>query len=400
MNLPFHIASRYLFSKKSKNIINIISWISMISIGVGSLALIVVLSVFNGLQSLVESMYESFEPDLKITIVEGKTIDLSEFPLDRITAISGIDQYTRVIEEVVGIKNGENQCIATLKGVEDSFLSMTNIDTALIDGHAVLESQGINYGLVGYGIASRLGLYLENGENLNIYIPKRGDISSLSMSNAFTFKQITPSGIFFINPDFDEKYIVVPFSFLQEALKYEDQVTSIEISLSDANQLKSIQSTLKNILGEKYLVENRYEMNALLYKTNQAEKWITFMILAFILIIAAFNILSSLTILIMDKKEDIKVLRSMGASKSLIKRIFFTEGILINLIGAGGGLLIGTIICLLQQHVGLLKLGGGIVEYYPVEIQPLDFILITTTVIIIGGFSSYFPVKLLTKKLL
>lgn len=400
MNLPFHIASRYLFSKKSKNIINIISWISMISIGVGSLALIVVLSVFNGLQSLVESMYESFEPDLKITIVEGKTIDLSEFPLDRITAISGIDQYTRVIEEVVGIKNGENQCIATLKGVEDSFLSMTNIDTALIDGHAVLESQGINYGLVGYGIASRLGLYLENGENLNIYIPKRGDISSLSMSNAFTFKQITPSGIFFINPDFDEKYIVVPFSFLQEALKYEDQVTSIEISLSDANQHKSIQSTLKNILGEKYLVENRYEMNALLYKTNQAEKWITFMILAFILIIAAFNILSSLTILIMDKKEDIKVLRSMGASKSLIKRIFFTEGILINLIGAGGGLLIGTIICLLQQHVGLLKLGGGIVEYYPVEIQPLDFILITTTVIIIGGFSSYFPVKLLTKKLL
>lgn len=400
MNLPFHIASRYLFSKKSKNIINIISWISMISIGVGSLALIVVLSVFNGLQSLVESMYESFEPDLKITIVEGKTIDLSEFPLDRITAISGIDQYTRVIEEVVGIKNGENQCIATLKGVEDSFLSMTNIDTALIDGQAVLESQGINYGLVGYGIAARLGLYLENGENLNIYIPKRGDISSLSMSNAFTFKQITPSGIFFINPDFDEKYIVVPFSFLQEALKYEDQVTSIEISLSDANQLKSIQSTLKNILGEKYLVENRYEMNALLYKTNQAEKWITFMILAFILIIAAFNILSSLTILIMDKKEDIKVLRSMGASKSLIKRIFFTEGILINLIGAGGGLLIGTIICLLQQHVGLLKLGGGIVEYYPVEIQPLDFILITTTVIIIGGFSSYFPVKLLTKKLL
>lgn len=400
MNLPFHIASRYLFSKKSKNIINIISWISMISIGVGSLALIVVLSVFNGLQSLVESMYESFEPDLKITIVEGKTIDLSEFPLDRITAISGISQYTRVIEEVVGIKNGENQCIATLKGVEDSFLSMTNIDTALIDGQAVLESQGINYGLVGYGIASRLGLYLENGENLNIYIPKRGDISSLSMSNAFTFKQITPSGIFFINPDFDEKYIVVPFSFLQEALKYEDQVTSIEISLSDANQLKSIQSILKNILGEKYLVENRYEMNALLYKTNQAEKWITFMILAFILIIAAFNILSSLTILIMDKKEDIKVLRSMGASKSLIKRIFFTEGILINLIGAGGGLLIGTIICFLQQHVGLLKLGGGIVEYYPVEIQPLDFILITTTVIIIGGFSSYFPVKLLTKKLL
>ncbi len=400
MNLPFHIASRYLFSKKSKNIINIISWISMISIGVGSLALIVVLSVFNGLQSLVESMYESFEPDLKITMVEGKTIDLSYLPLDKITAISGIDQYTKVIEEVVGIKNGENQCIATLKGVESSFLSMTNIETALIDGQAVLESQGINYGLVGYGIASRLGLYLENGENLNIYIPKRGDISSLSMSNAFTFKQITPSGIFFINPDFDEKYIVVPFSFLQDALNYQYLITSIEISLSDVNQLKPIQSTIKSILGENYLVENRYEMNAILYKTNQAEKWITFMILAFILLIAAFNILSSLTILIMDKKEDIKVLRSMGASKTLIKQIFFTEGILINLIGAGGGLLLGSIICLLQQHVGLLKLGGGIVEYYPVEIQPIDFILITTTVIIIGGFSSYFPVKLLTKKLL
>lgn len=400
MNLPFHIARRYLFSKKSKNIINIISWISMISIGVGSLALIVVLSVFNGLQSLVESMYESFEPDFKITVVEGKTIELSNFPLEKITQLDGIDQYTKVIEEVVGVKNGENQGIATLKGVEDSFLRMTNIDTALIDGQAVLQNQGINYGLVGYGVASKLGLYLENGENLNIYIPKRGDIGSLNISNAFNFKQITPSGIFFINPDFDEKYILVPFSFLEDALDYKNLVTSIELTIKEPSELESIQSKIKSIVGNNYNVENRYEMNALLYKTNQAEKWITFMILAFILVIAAFNILSSLTILIMDKVEDIKVLRSMGANKTLIKRIFFTEGILINLIGAGGGLIIGTIICLLQQHVGLLKLGGGIVEYYPVEIRPLDFILITSTVIIIAGFSSYFPVKLLTKKLL
>lgn len=400
MNLPFHIARRYLFSKKSKNIINIISWISMISIGVGSLALIVVLSVFNGLQSLVESMYESFEPDLRITVVEGKTIELSVFPLEKIIQIEGIAQYTKVIEEVVGVKNGENQGIATLKGVEDSFLTMTNIDTALIDGQAVLHSKGINYGLVGYGIASKLGLYLENGENLNIYIPKRGDVGSLNISNAFNFKQISPSGIYFINPDFDEKYIVVPFNFMKEALEYENQITGLELTIKNPDQLAAIQAKIKAIIGDDYLVENRYEMNALLYKTNQAEKWITFMILAFILVIAAFNILSSLTILIMDKADDIKVLRSMGANKALIKRIFFTEGILINLIGAGGGLLLGTILCLAQQYFGLIALPGGIVEYYPVEIRPFDFILITTTVIIIGGFSSYFPVKLLTRKLL
>ncbi len=400
MNLPLHIARRYLFSKKSKNIINIISWISMISIGVGSLALIVVLSVFNGLQSLVESMYENFEPDLKITIVEGKTIDLSDFPLDSITQLEGVKDYTKVIEEVVGVKNGANQGIATLKGVDNTFLSMTNIDTALIDGQAVLESNGVNYGLVGYGIASKLALYLDNGQNLTIYIPKRGSTSSLNISNAFTFKQITPSGIFFINPEFDEKYIIVPFDFLAEATQRTNQITALELTIDNPNQLEAIQLQMKKILGDEYVVKNRYERNALLYKTNQAEKWVTFMILAFILLIAAFNILSSLTILIMDKKEDIKVLRSMGASKRLIKKIFFAEGILINAIGAGGGLLLGTVICLLQQYVGLLKLGGGIVEYYPVEIQPLDFMLIAFTVMVIGGFSSYFPVKLLTKKLL
>jgi ABC-type lipoprotein release transport system permease subunit len=372
----------------------------MISIGVGSLALIVVLSVFNGLQSLVESMYETFEPDLKITVVEGKTIDLAKFPLDSITQLDGVKEYTKVIEEVVGVKNGANQGIATLKGVDNSFLSMTNIDTALIDGQAVLESNGVNYGLVGYGVASTLALYLDNGQNLTIYIPKRGNSSSLNINNAFTFKQITPSGIFFINPDFDEKYIIVPFDFLAEATQRINQVTAIELTIQNPNQLETIQLQMKKILGDEYVVKNRYERNALLYKTNQAEKWVTFMILAFILLIAAFNILSSLTILIMDKKEDIKVLRSMGASKRLIKKIFFAEGILINAIGAGGGLLLGTIICLLQQYVGLLKLGGGIVEYYPVEIQPLDFILISITVLIIGSFSSYFPVKLLTKKLL
>ncbi len=400
MNLPLHIARRYLFSKKSKNIINIISWISMISIGVGSLALIVVLSVFNGLQSLVESMYENFEPDLKITIVEGKTIDLVDFPLDSITQLEGVKDYTKVIEEVVGVKNGANQGIATLKGVDNSFLSMTNIDTALIDGQAILESNGVNYGLIGYGVASKLALYLDNGQNLTIYVPKRGSASSLNISSAFTFKQITPSGIFFINPEFDEKYIIVPFDFLAEATQRTNQITALELTIDNSNQLEAIQLQMKKILGNEYLVKNRYERNALLYKTNQAEKWVTFMILAFILLIAAFNILSSLTILIMDKKEDIKVLRSMGASKRLIKKIFFAEGILINAIGAGGGLLLGTIICLLQQYVGLLKLGGGIVEYYPVEIQPIDFILIAVTVMVIGGFSSYFPVKLLTKKLL
>lgn len=400
MNLPFHVARRYLFAKKSKNIINLISWISMISIGVGSLALIVVLSVFNGLQSLVESMYENFEPDIKITSIEGKTILLNNFPLKEITTLDGVEQYTRVIEEVVGIKNNENQGIATLKGVDESFLRMTNIDTALIDGSAVIEDKGINFALVGYGVASKLGLYLENQNPLTVYIPKRGSIKSLNINSTFQFKQITPSGIFFINPEFDEKYIIVPIRFIQDALKYDDQITGIELTISNKDDLLPIQSKISSLIGKAYKVENRYETNALLYKTNQAEKWITFMILSFILIIAAFNILSSLTILIIDKTEDIKVLRSLGASKSLIKRIFFTEGILINLIGAGGGLLIGTIICLLQQHVGILKLGGGIVEYYPVEIRPFDFILITITVIIIGGLSSYFPVKLLTRKLL
>jgi ABC-type lipoprotein release transport system permease subunit len=372
----------------------------MLSIGVGSLALLVVLSVFNGLQTLVESMYESFEPDLKITATKGKTIDLSLFPLEEIEQMEGVYHYSKVIEEVVGVKNGDKQCIATIKGVDQSFLEMSNIENLILDGEAVIESNGINYAIVGYGIAARLSMYLQNGENLSIYIPKRGKISSLNLTSAFTFKQISPSSIFFVNPDIDDKYIIAPLAFIQSSLDYDNKITSFELNIKDKDQLENIQEKLQAKLGSDYNVENRYEMNALLYKTNQAEKWITFMILAFILLIAAFNILSSLTILIMDKKEDIKVLRSMGASKKLIEKIFITEGILINIIGAGGGLLLGTILCLAQQYLGLIALPGGIVEYYPVELQGFDFILILITVIIIGGFSSYFPVKVLTKKLL
>ncbi len=400
MKLPLHIAKRYLFSKKSKNIINIISWISIISIGIGSMALIVVLSVFNGLQTLVESMYESFDSDLKITAQHGKTIGLDQFPMEEIGNQEGIIDYTKVIEEIVGVKYKDQQIIATLKAVDDNFIEMSNLDSILIDGSAILESGKFNYAVVGYGIASRTGLYLQENLPLNIYIPKRGKISNLDIGSAFKFKQIMPSAIFFNSPDFDNKYIIVPYRFLEDALEYNNLATAIEIKLAEGIDIVPFQKKLKVILGENYKVTSRYEANALLYKTNQAEKWVTFMILAFILIIAAFNILASLTILIIDKKEDIKILRSMGASKNLIKKIFFTEGILINLIGAGGGLLLGTLICLAQINFGLLKLEGGIVEFYPVEIQVFDFILISFTVLVIGALSSYFPVRILTKKLL
>lgn len=399
MRFAIYIARRYLFSKKSHNVINIISFISMVGVGIGSLALIVVLSAFNGLQDLVEGLYSSFDPDIEITIKSGKTFAVDSFPMNQITQAEGVAHFTRVLEENVLLKYRDRQTIATVKGVEAQFLEMSGLDSMVFDGALVLEQDSIMFAVMGYGIAANLSVYIESAlEPIKVHAAKRTMTVSLDPGRAFRKRNIMAAGIFSINPDFDDKYFLVPYTFAEELLDYPGRVTGIEIGLEPGENADRVKKQLQQIVGDEYTVKTRYEQNELIFKTNKIEKWITYLILSFILVIATFNVIGSLTMLIIDKKQDIFVLKSMGACRQVIRRIFLIEGLLINLIGGLMGLGLGALLCWFQITFGLVRLEGTIVEYYPVQMRPLDFLAVLGTVIVIGFFSSWFPVRLITKR--
>jgi len=387
-----------LVAKKSQNAINIISWISVFSIGIGTFALVVVLSAFNGLENLVESLFESFDSDIRIEGKEGKVFDESLIAFEDLSQLDGVVNYTKVLEEVCGATYKQQQTIITMKGVQESFLEMSQLDSALIDGELVLEKNGIDFAIAGYGIASQLGMYLSrSADNISIYAPKREVVSTINPMNSVYRRMIAPAGVFYISPEYDNKFIVVSLEFARKLLEYDTEISSVEISVADHKDLEMVKSEIQRLVGNDFVVSNRFEFNEIIYKTNKTEKWVTFLILVFILIIAAFNILSSLSMLIIEKKKDIQTLKAMGAKDSLIRRIFFIEGMLINLSGAISGLILGVIVCLLQEHVGLLRLEGGIVDYYPVQLDPLELIYILITVLVIGFLTSWYPVRNLTK---
>lgn len=399
MRFALFIAKRYLIAKKSRNAINIISWISVLSVGIGTFALVVVLSAFNGLEGLVESLFENFDSDIRIEAKKGKVFNPSQIDFDKVLELEGVEMHTQVLEEVVGLRFKKNQGIASIKGVEESFIAISQLDSAIVEGSSRLINNNINFAIAGFGIASSLGLYLNNSpDNLIVYAPKRSNRISVNPAESVYSKMIAPGGVFYISPEYDNKYVIVPLRFAQSLLNYKNgEISAIEIKTKVKADLEALKQEIENIIGADFKVSTRYEFNQLLYKTNQTEKWVTFLILVFILIIAAFNILSSLSMLIIEKKKDISTLESLGASKLMIRSIFFTEGLLINLTGAFTGLILGVIVCLLQENWGLLRLEGGIVEYYPVELKWVELIYIIITVIVIGLATSWFPVRNLTK---
>lgn len=398
MNFPFYIAKRYLISKKSQNAINIISWVSVISVGIGTFALVVVLSAFNGLESLVESLFESFDSDIRIEAKKGKVFDSKTIDYENLIKIEGVENYSLVLEEVCGVRYQKQQTVATIKGVEPAFMEMSQLDSMMIEGNTELVRNGIPFAISGYGIASSLGLYMSKApDNLTIYAPKRGRVSTINPMQSVYQKLIAAGGTFYISPEYDNKYIVVPLSFAQDLLDYKSEVTSIEVKAESGYDLEKVGAEIETLLGDGFEVTNRYQFNEIIYKTNKTEKWITFLILVFILIIAAFNILSSLSMLIIEKKKDIFTLKSLGAKNSTIRQIFFIEGLLINLSGAIAGLSLGVILVLLQEHIGLIRLEGGIVEYYPVELKLIELFYILITVLIIGFLTAWYPVRSLTR---
>lgn len=400
MNVPFYIAKRYLISKKSHNVINIISWISVAGIGVGTLALIIVLSTFNGLQTLVEDLYASFDPDVKITAVTGKTFQISDFPKEEVTKHKDVMFCLESIEDIALFKYSDKQTVATLKGVEASFYKMTGLDSLMFDGKVRFDDDLNSYLHLGYGIADNLSLYLGSKfqEKVTVIVPKRGNKKSFLPTDEFNRKYASASGVFSVSPDFDTKYVLSSLTFAQELLNHKGKISSVELKINPDVNLDKIKTEIESIVGSNYKVQTRYELNELIFKTNETEKWITFLILTFILVIASFNIIGSLTMLIIDKKKDVWVLKTMGASNTLIQKIFFAEGMLINLLGAFSGMVLGAIICWAQQTFGLLRLNGGIVDFYPVELQLMDFINVIGLVIVIGILASWYPARILTKR--
>jgi len=403
LDFPFFVARRYLFAKKSQNTINLISAISVVGVAVGTMALIVVLSVFNGFDSLVQSLFNAFNPDLKITIKEGKRFSSDLPSVKRLKEIKGILYSTDVVEENALLRYDDKQYIATIKGVSSDFVKMSGIDSMIIDGAFVLNESNNEYAVVGQGIAIKLAIGLNFINPIIVYVPRRLTTTTLSPDQAFNRRYIFPSGIFAIQQDFDSKYMIVPLEFARSLVDYTNEVSAIEIKVDPAFQVESIQQEARNIMGPDFDVKNRYEQEELLFKIMKTEKWAIFFILSFILIVASFNIIGSLTMLIIEKKKDISILQSMGTDLVRIRKIFLYEGWMITIIGAIAGLILGIIICWAQQAFEIIKLGGSgsfVIDAYPVQMVLTDFLLVFLTVLAIGYFAAWYPVRYITRKFL
>jgi ABC-type lipoprotein release transport system permease subunit len=372
----------------------------MFGIGVGAMALILVLSAFNGINHLVEGLYSSFDAEIRIEATIGKTFKDTDELKNKILSTPGIKSVNRSLEETVFIKYKDSQTFAIIKGVDTVFIAQSGLDSLMWAGDPSLYAKNGNPQiLVGYLVAEQLGLFVHNAlRPVFIYAAKSTTSTSVSMENAFYVEPIALSGVFAVNADMDAKYTVAPLPFVRDLLQKPNRLTAYEIALMDGKKLESIKERLQQVLGEEFTVKTRYEQNELLYKTNNTEKWATFLILTFILLIATFNVIGSLTILILDKKRDIFVLRGMGASTQMIKRIFFYEGLLISLTGGMIGLTLGVILVLLQSQFGFIPVEGLLIDHYPVALQIQDILSITGIIILLGSLAALLPANVVLKR--
>jgi lipoprotein-releasing system permease protein len=406
LKTAFYIARRYLISKKSVNVINLISGISVAGVTVGTFALVAILSAFNGLDSSIKSLFSSFDPDIKISAAQGKSFDLKDGNFEAIGQLNGISSVTPVIEEDALLRYGKDrQYFATLKGVPANYNEVSGLDTSSISsGRFILESQQIPFAVVGQGVAYYLSVGLNFSDPIHVYALKKGTHGRPSLANAFVHNTIYASGIFSNQQEIDSKYVLVPFAYAQELFQMENRVSAVEIGLKAGTSENKIKEEITRILGQKFVVKTQFEQHELFYKVMQSEKWAIFLILGLILIIASFNILGALTMLIIDKKADIATLQSLGANQQLIRTIFLFEGWMISLIGAALGVILGLIVCWIQIEFGLLKIPGNegsfIFEAYPVQVRFSDFLAIFLLVSGIGFLAAWYPIRFISGKYL
>lgn len=369
------------------------------AIAVTTASLVVILSAMNGLTGTVADLYNAFEPDIKIGVNKGKNFSPSTSLLEKIKSINGVQFVSFTINDKALLKSSENQVLVTVKGVDSNFAHVTNIKNAIVDGIYNLNSTSKNNVLVGNGIATQLQINLrEYNNDLSLISPTKGKNESLNPEDNLTQVYLEPSGIFSLNDEFDYQFVFVGMQTARKLFEISDKISFIELKCEQA-KVADVQEKLKQLLGENFVVKNRYELNDILFKTLETEKMATFLILAFIMIIATFNIIGALTMLIIEKQKDIKTLFSMGASLSLIRNIFMREGFLITGIGTALGLLLGLLVCWLQMEFHLVKFGDEfVIPYYPIKIQLQDFVWIFGLIMLIGFFAALYPVRIFTKK--
>lgn len=403
MRLPFFIARRYLFAKKSHNIINIISLISLVGVATGVMALVIVLSVFNGFDSLIARLYSSIDSDVRILPATGKTFSVATAEFDKIRELKGGAIFSEVLEENALFKYRSKQHIGVVKGVSKNYIYLTGLDTMLIDGEFSLWNGSQPMAVMGQGVAYYLNASLAHFDPLVVYVPKRGK-ATLSLESAFGRKNIMPSGVFAVEQEFDTQYVITPVEFVRSLLAYDSTtVTSVELKVAKGFNPERLKGEVEKILGSNFKVQNRFQQNESLYRTMKSEKFAIGMILTLILIIASFNIVGSLSMLIIEKRKDVETLRSLGADNDLIRKIFLTEGLLISIGGTIIGTLLGLIVCWAQITFKLIKLegrGSFIVDAYPVDVQLGDIALILLVVLTIGFVAARFPVQMITKRIL
>lgn len=408
MNLPFYIARRYLFSKKKHNAINIISAVSVCGVALATLALVCTLSVFNGFQDMVAGFFTAFDPELKITVREGKVFDPHESRVAQIHAMPEIEVWTETLEENAMVQYKDRQTMAVIKGVEDNFEQLTAIDSLLYgSGKFVLNDSVVDYGILGVELMSELGTGIQFVDPLQVYAPKRN--ARVNMANpAASFNSdylFSPGAVFIVNQQkYDARYILTSLGFARRLFDYDTEVSAIEIKLKPGCNIDAVEKKMEEILGERFVVQNRYEQQADVFRIMEIEKFISYLFLTFILAIACFNVIGSLSMLILDKRDDVETLRNLGAGDQLITRIFLFEGRMISVFGASIGIVLGLLLCFLQQKFGLISLGGGngsfVVDAYPVSVHLTDVLLVFVTVIAVGFLSVWYPVKYLSRRLL
>lgn len=405
MKTAFYIARRYLISKKSVNVINIISGISVAGVTVGTFALVVILSVFNGLDFSIKSLFSTFDPDIKITdAIKGKSFEMNSVNLESIKQIAGVSTVTPVVEEDAFLMYGNRQYFATIKGVPTNYNEISRLDTSSItSGRFLLEADQVPFAVVGQGVAYYLSVGLSFTDPIHIYTLKKGTKGRPTLENTFNHSTIYASGIFANQQEIDSKYVLVPIGFAQELFQMEDRVSAIEIGLTAGTSEDDVKTEISRILGGNFAVKTQFEQHELFYRVMQSEKWAIFFILAFILVIASFNILGSLSMLIIDKKADIAILQSMGANQKLIRTIFLFEGWMISLAGATFGVVLGVLICWIQIEFGILKIpsdGSFIFSAYPVQIRLGDLFVIFMLVTGIGFLAAWYPIRFISGKYL
>ena len=409
MNFPFYIAKRYLFSKKSHNAINVISGVSVCGVALATLAMVCTLSVFNGFRDLVATMFTAFDPELKITSVNGKVFDSEDERIQSIRQWPEVEVFSCSLEDNAMVQYKGRQAMVVIKGVEDNFNQLTAIDSILYGrGELILHDEVVDYAIPGIELVSVLGTGIRFLNPLEVFAPKRGaKINVANPTTSFQTDYLHSSGLVFaVNQQkYDASYILTPLSFARNLFQYDTEVSSVELKLLPDANFSQVKDKIEDLLGSDFKVQDRYEQQLDTYRIMEVEKLISYIFLTFILLIACFNVIGSLSMLIIDKRKDVETLRNLGADNKLVYRIFLFEGCLISFIGALVGVVLGLVLCLIQQEFGILSLGNGdmagafVVDAYPVSVQWGDVCLVLITVLLVSFLSVQYPVRYLFKKL-